>query len=366
MSLNGDTDLAGTDGASNDTDVAGTDTDVGDTDGARWFMPAEDGPHTRCWMAFPARADVWGRQLDKVRAAIARVANAIVDFEPVVICVQPGQESIARALLAGSVEILTLPVDDFWMRDTGPCFITDGRGGLAGVDLGFNGWGMDQVHGRDALVATGVLDHLGLRRVRADMVSEGGAIELDGDGTAMLTESSVIDPRRNPGKTKADIEAALRVLGVRKTLWVPGVQGRDITDDHIDTTARFVAPGRIVLELPKVPDPTYVWDKAALEAQRILGAAKDARGRRLEVTIVRQPETWRSNAAAFVPSYLNWYVANGAVITAQFGDVAADAAARELIGPLFPGRVVVQVEIDAIAAGGGGIHCSTQQEPKVG
>lgn len=360
MSLNGDTDRT----SAEDTDVAGTDTDAGGA--TAWFMPAEDGPHTRCWMAFPARTDIWGRQLDKVRAAIARVANAVVDFEPVMMCVQPGQESIARALLSGSVEILSLPVDDFWMRDTGPCFITDGRGGLAGVDLGFNGWGQDQVHGRDALVAKAVLDHLGLRRVRAELVSEGGAIELDGDGTAMLTESSVIDPRRNPGKSKADIEGALKVLGVRKVLWVPGVQGRDITDDHIDTTARFVAPGRIVIELPKVPDPTYVWDKAALEAQRLLTGAKDARGRALEVTIVRQPETWRSSAAAFVPSYINWYVANGAVITAQFGDVAADAAAKAQIEALFPGRTVVQVEIDAIAAGGGGIHCSTQQEPRVG
>ncbi|MGC0317149.1 agmatine deiminase family protein [Kitasatospora acidiphila] len=328
-------------------------------------VPMDDVPHARTWMSWPSRKSVWGRQLRGVQEDIALIARTIARYEPVVLCA-PDDYSVAeaRSHCGADVTVIgSIPTDDLWMRDIAPVFRRDGRGGLDAVGLNFNGWGKKQVHADDAYVAEGVARLNGQRFVRADFVGEGGAIETDGDGTVMATESSLANKNRNWRMSRDEIEVAvLDAYGADRMIWVPGIKGRDITDDHIDVTSRFVRPGVVLVQLPP-NDRTDEWARDACEQFAILSGETDARGRRLEVIRVEGPDTVRSRKSDFVDSYLNFHVVNGAVITAQFGDAHKDAAARAALAAAFPGREVVQLDVDRLMAGGGGIHCSTMHEP---
>ncbi|MFB9367988.1 agmatine deiminase family protein [Kitasatospora albolonga] len=329
-------------------------------------MPSEAKPHTRTFMAWPALDQVWGDDLPAVRQDIARVAQAVARFEPVVLMARPEQSAEARQLCGSSVEVIDLAVDDLWARDTGPTFVTGG-GALAGVDLNFNGWGNKQTHANDSQVARRVLERYSVRRIEAPITGEGGGIEVDGEGTLMATESSWVNPNRNPGKSRDQIEAAFKELfGVRKVLWFAGVAGQDITDCHIDALARFAEPGVVVLHRPGPDAEPDIWSRASDQALQVLKEATDANGRKLRIVELVEPDLSRlpDRGKDFLATYLNYYVVNGGVIMPSFGDKASDDRAAGILGELHPGRQVVPVEINAIAAGGGGIHCSTQQQPE--
>lgn len=331
-----------------------------------WFAPADHLPHTRTWMAWPARRDIWGAQLAGVRADVASVARAVARYEPVAMVARPDQAHQAAKACGPGVHIVPMVNDDLWMRDMGPIFLVNRCGGLAGVDLNFNGWGNKQVHRHDAAIARQVLAVLGVRRYVAPFVSEGGALEADGHGTVLATESSIINSNRNPGQSKARLTREIcRYLGARKLIWVPGLKGHDITDDHIDSLARFVRPAEVVVDQPADPRATDAWARSERQALRILRDATNAAGHRLTCRISRESGTIpaHEDPNLFVNVYVNWYVCNGAVLIPRFGDRRADDAARSLVRDLYPGRDVVQVTINNLAEGGGGIHCVTQQQP---
>lgn len=330
-----------------------------------WHMPDEGDPHRATWMSFGAHEKVWGRRLLKpVREQLAGIARAIAAFEPVRMLVRAQDHDQAARLCGDRVQLLEQPVDDLWMRDTGPVFVRDAAGQWAGVDFNFNGWGGKQEHARDAGVAGFVTEAAQAFHLETRLVLEGGGIEVDGAGTAIITESCVLNRNRNPGLAKAACEAELgRLLGLRKIIWLPGIAGRDITDGHTDFYARFAAPGVVVAALDEDP---HSYDHAVTRRHlEILRQATDARGQRLRVEVLKAPGTVRRafESEEFAAGYVNFYVCNGAVIAPHFGDVKADANARALLRELFPRREVVQLDIDAIAAGGGGIHCTTQQQP---
>ena len=333
-----------------------------------WFVPADHMPHSRTWMAWPARKDIWGAMLPGVRGDVARVARAVARFEPVAMVARPDQAREAARACGTNVEIVQLVNDDLWMRDMGPVFLINGHGGLAGLDLNFNGWGDKQVHPNDARIAREVLALLGVKRFRAPFVSEGGALEADGHGTVMATESSIINPNRNPGQPKGRLTTEIcGYLGARKMIWVPGLKGHDITDDHIDSLARFVRPAEVAVDQSASPHATDVWAVSERQALGILRASTDAAGQPLRCLISRESRTIppRENPNLFVNVYVNWYVCNSAVLIPAFGDRAADNTARSLVAELYPDREVVQLTIDNLAEGGGGIHCVTQQQPAV-
>ena len=336
-----------------------------DGDDAGWRMPDEAERHAATWMSFGPSEAVWGRELLRpVREHLAGVARAIAAFEPVRMLAREEDAALARRLCGDRVEVLEWPVDDLWMRDTGPVFVRDRRGRLAGVDFNFNGWGGKQVHARDAEVAAYVAEEAGVNSLESSLVLEGGGIEVDGQGTAIVTESCVLNPNRNRGVSKAQAERELRrVLGIAKVIWLPGIAGKDITDGHTDFYARFTQPGVVVAGLDE--DPASYDHAVTKRHLEILRGATDARGRRLEVVVMPGPAQVRPDLESreFAAGYINFYVCNGAVIAPQFGDSRADANARALLREQFPGREIVQLNIDAIAAGGGGIHCTTQQQP---
>ncbi|MUL46677.1 agmatine deiminase family protein [Mycobacterium sp. CBMA293] len=333
--------------------------------GGSWVMPDEGEPHKRTWMAFGPSERIWGRRLlPQVRRDLATVAVTIARFEPVSMLVRAEEMDLARSLIgAANVELIAAPIDDLWIRDTGPVFVK-GADSWGGVDFNFNGWGGKQDHRRDAKVAEFVAGRAGVPAVHTDLVLEGGGIEVDGQGTAIITESCVLNDNRNPGRTKPAVEAELgRVLGVQKVIWLPGIAGHDITDGHTDFYARFAGPGVVVAGLDTDPK-SFDYDVTRRHLD-LLHAATDAHDRPLRVEVIEGPSTVREKFENddFAAGYINFYVCNGAVIGPEFGDPDADTAAKATLERLFPGRQVVQINIDAIAAGGGGIHCTTAQEP---
>ncbi|MEM6438217.1 MAG: agmatine deiminase family protein [Pseudomonadota bacterium] len=325
-------------------------------------MPAEWEPHARTWMIWPDGA-VWQDRLEAAEADYIAVAAAIASFEPVRMVADPASAARARRLLPGEVELLELPVDDAWMRDSGPSFVR-GPDGLEGVCWRFNGWGgAAPAFAKDAALARALLAAEDIPAVTSALAMEGGALHVDGEGTLLTTESVVLNPNRNPGLTKAHAEAEFaRALGAEKVLWLPGDAEEFGTDGHIDGLACFTAPGKILFEQAHPEAPGRPANDANLAA---LKAARDAAGRPLEITILPgAPPLSRAGSGdwGYCASYVNFYVANGGVVAPRFG-LPEDDAAREIIAETFPGRDVVQVDVSSIAFGGGGIHCITQQQP---
>lgn len=242
------------------------------------------------------------------------------------------------------------------MRDTGPVFVK-GNGTKAGVNSNFNRWGEKQDFDNDA-GADFVSARAGVESLGTDLVLEGGGIEV---GTALITERCVLNDNRNPGWSKADVEAEMKpLLGLEKIIWLPGIAGKDITDGHTDFYARFARPGVVVAGLD--PDPESFDHDVTTRHLDILTSATDAKGTPLEVVVLEAPGHVRPafESDDFAAGYINFYVCNGAVIAPEFGDAETDQSAQRELERLFPERRVVQINIDGIAAGGGGIHCTTQ------
>lgn len=327
-------------------------------------MPGEWAGHSCCWMAWPSRAGLWANP-EETRAAYANVANTIARFEPVKMLVPTGRAGQASALLGTGVEIIEMAIDDSWTRDSGPNFLINDQGELSGSTWRFNAWGGKyHPHDQDALMGTRILQRAGVPEFRSPLVAEGGGVTVDGEGTVITTRTCFLNGNRNPGWVVADVERELcRTLGAEKVIWLPGDETDTETDGHVDGIAAFVEPGVVLLEVnPDKSDPHYRIGQMNLAA---LKNQTDARGRKLQIEFIAEgsyhPGVWNGGCS----SYVNSYLANGAVIVPGYG-YERDAAAVETYQRLYPRRQVVQVPINAIAVGGGGVHCITQQQPVPG
>ncbi len=331
-----------------------------------WLMPDESAPHKCTWMSFGASRKIWGQKLlSGAQDNLATIAKTIAKYEPVYMLVRQTDYEIAARKCGSSVNLIVSPLDDLWMRDIGPVFVKNSGGIVSGINFNFNGWGEKQDYNYDKKVANFVSGKAGVRSIGTNIVLEGGGIEVDGYGTAIVTESCVLNQNRNPGMTKSACEAILKpLLGLKKIVWLPGIKGKDITDGHTDFYARFTSQGVVVAGYDS--DPKSFDHAVTKKHLEILRAATDADGRKLEVIVLEGPKSIRPKFESddFAAGYINFYVVNGAVIAPEFGDKSADANAKSILAELFPDREIVQINIDAIAAGGGGIHCTTQQQPR--
>ena len=347
-------------------------------------MPGEFEPHAGCWMLWPERPDNWRLGAKPAQAAFAAVARAIARSEPVTVGVSAGQFNHARSVLPPQVRVVEMSSDDAWMRDVGPTFVVNDRGGVRGVDWMFNAWGgheggLYRAWNLDDVVAKKVLEIENRDRYFAPFVLEGGAIHVDGQGTLITTEQCLLNPNRNPKLTRTDLEQLLaRYLGIEHVIWL----GRGVIDDetsgHVDNLCCFVRPGEVALTwTSNRRDPQYEVSRDAWER---LHAARDARGRRLRVHKLEQPgplKMTQREAAAIDPSgefvsrragmrlagsYVNFYIGNRCVVVPLL-DPRRDGAALRKIKSLFPRREVVSVSAREILLGGGNIHCITQQVP---
>ncbi|AKE10410.1 agmatine deiminase family protein [Serratia liquefaciens] len=341
------------------------------TAGGNWRMPDEGEPQQCAFIAFGAQRAIWGAFTADVQDALGRIARAIAVYQPLTVFCRERERELAE-IKCGShnVTFVITELDDIWMRDIAANFVTNNAGELAAVDFNFNGWGNKQRHGKDAQLAAFQARHFGVNPLRRSaLTGEGGGIEVDGHGTGIMTESSWINRNRNPGWSRERVEQELKaMLGLRKIIWLPGIKGKDITDAHVDFYARFVSPGVVIANLDS--DPESYDHQVTLDHLAILKQATDADGRKIQVHTVSPPldprrSRFSKGNADFAAGYINYFVINGAIIAPEFGDAEADAAALALLTALYPQREVVQLNIDAIAAGGGGIHCVTSQLPAV-
>ncbi len=326
------------------------------------FMPGEWEKHTCCWMAWPARVDLWPN-IEATKKAYADVANTIAEFEPVNLLVLPSMLDDARAYLSKNVEIIEMSIDDSWTRDSGPNFLINDSGLLAGSTWEFNAWGDKfRPYDQDALMGSRILDWVSVDEYISTMIAEGGGITVDGEGTVITTESCFPNKNRNPHLTKKEIESELcRTLGASKVIWIPGDPNETGTDGHIDGIAAFIEPGRILVEIsPDSSDPHYPVGQNNVKALKNI---KDAKGRTLEIDFIYEGDY---SVLEFdeCRSYINSYLANGAVIVPGYNH-ERDHLAVETYQKIYPDREVVQIQISDIAIGGGGIHCITQQQPNI-
>lgn len=348
-------------------------------------MPAEFEPHAGCIMIFPERADSWQYGGYAARKAFAAVAEAIGRSEKVTVLASDKQYENARALLPSHIRVVEMASNDAWARDYAPTFVTNDNGVIRGIDWGFNAWGglEDGLYfpwDKDNRMARKLCDLLEKDVYdKRDFILEGGSIHVDGEGTAMVTESCLLSKGRNPQLSKEEIEETLKVyLHVEKVLWLPRGIYLDETNEHVDNICAFTAPGQLVLAWTEdADDPQYALSKACLD---YLETQTDAKGRKLTVHKLPLPkpvcmraeecegldlcddEPTRLPKDRLAASYVNFYIANKAVVMPGFGD-EADVKAKQILENLFPDREVIQIYARDILIGGGNIHCITQQIP---
>ena len=333
-------------------------------------MPAEWEPHAATWLGWPHAEETWPGCLDEARVEFAALLRAVARSEPAEVLVQDAAaERRVRALAAelpaaaGPVRVHRLATDDVWLRDIGPTFVHAPDGGLVAVDWTFNAWGGKYPPWeRDDAAAAEIARLAGVRSVRPGLTLEGGALEVDGEGTLLLAEPTALDPRRNPGVGRAQLEARLDpLLGAERVIWLgEGLSGDD-TDGHVDHLARFVAPGRAVCVRERsYGDPNF---EPTRDAWRRLSRARGARGARLELVELPMPEPRAAGSERLPASYANFYVAERALLVPVFG-CPQDEAALKILDALFPGRETVPVASGTLLRGLGGPHCLTQQQPR--
>ena len=349
----------------------------------RYMLPEWE-RHAECVMAWCAAHDHYShREIGKIRDEQALIAKAISAFEPVTMLVNPGDRKAAAARCGPSVRTEILEHYDTWTRDTLPTIGWNTSAKHYAQGWNFNVWG-EKFKGYDAdrTLAERFANARGLefyparqirgtnqgdsRRLEAGpkLVAEGGAMESDGLGNLITTETCLLNPNRNPGLSKAEVEASLmQHAPARNVIWLWGSEADEVTDGHVDGICRFIRPGLVVTEVSDDPqDPEY---HDLRENAARLEAARDHRGDQFEVVRLKRPRWDRmpERGPDFAASYVNAYFPNGGIVMPRFGDAERDDAARDLFAQLEPSRRIVQLDVDQIAEGGGGIHCCTMQIP---
>jgi agmatine deiminase len=331
-------------------------------------MPAEWAPHEATILTWPHRPEVWRGLVEEVEETFVQMVRHISAAERVwVNTPDRAKARVEQKLRAGgawgdAVTLLPIDSDDVWARDHGPTIVCARKGKRrVMVDWAFNAWGGKYACDLDAAVVGALAPYLGIERLVCSLVMEGGALEVNGQGDLLTTESVLLNPNRNPGRSQAELTQALQgLLGVEQVLWLgDGLEGDD-TDGHIDDIARFVGPERVVIVAPPEGHP----DGAAMAAniERIKGFRAARSGRPFEVLTLPSPAPVRFGDEHLPASYANFYIANGCVLVPVFAQ-ATDAQALEVLRGCFPDREVVGLDCRALVSQYGAIHCVTQQVP---
>jgi agmatine deiminase len=316
-------------------------------------LPPEWAPQKAIWTAFPSHPDLWEEDLAPARAEVAALVRQLATTVPVRLLAD-GEGAVAAArAAAGQVAVVSdRAFGDIWLRDTGPIFLASNEAAA----FRFNGWGGRYELPGDADLADRIAVDAGVGLSRYDLVFEGGALDHDGNGLGVTTEQCLLNPNRNTGLDRGDVERVLKAaLGIRRLIWLGDGLANDHTDGHVDNLARFAAPGTLLLPVPAGPDDPNA------------AAFADARARAASagVVILDMPSVGRVEVEgeAVPASYMNFVVANGQVIVPLYG-AANDAAAVRALERAFPRHRVTGLRADHLLSGGGSFHCITQQQPE--
>jgi len=339
-------------------------------------MPAEWEAHEATWLSWPRRDGIsfpglyervpalWCRMIEEL--SLGELVHVHVTDEP--------DEQLIRAELARSgrvrrdrVFLHRIPTDEPWCRDHGPTFVVRGPAvglELAIVDWRYNAWGgkyppFDQ----DDEVPRRIAELLDVRRFEPGIVMEGGALDVNGMGTVLTTESCLLNPNRNPGLSRTEIERYLAdYLGARTVVWLGGEVEGDDTDGHVDDLARFVSARAVVTIVEDDPaDENY---EALQDNLCRLRAARDQDGQPLEVMTLPTPGVVEREGQRLPASYANFYVGNEVVLVPTFAH-SRDEDALAILARCFPSRRIVGVDCRDLVWGLGAFHCATQQQPRV-
>jgi agmatine deiminase len=337
-------------------------------------MPAEWEPHRGTWLSWPHKEASWPGKFAPVPAIFAEIVKALVPGEEVHINVgdEALEASATAALGRAGVPLERVffhrhPTDDAWCRDHGPMFVErsgPGEREQVVLDWGFNAWGgkyppFDQ----DDAIPRRIAGELGLPVISPGLILEGGSIDGNGAGTLLTTEQCLLNPNRNPARSRGEIEAALgEYLGARHVLWLgQGIEGDD-TDGHVDDLTRFVAPDTVVTAVEPDPgDPNY---RPLQDNLARLRGMRDQDGRPLRVVELPMPPAMYHEGQRLPVSYANFYIANQVVLLPAFGSFR-DTEAGGVLAPLFPTRRMVPIPCTDLVWGLGAVHCVTQQWPRL-
>ena len=335
----------------------------------KYYMPPEWHPHECCWMQWPTETfpsgvtPSWSHfDLDKGRIAWANVANTISKFESLKMIVHPDDRESATTLLNNNVEILELPINDAWCRDTGAIFLLNNKNELGGVDSDFNCWGYKENFELDDKVAKFMIEKTNSIYFKNNMVLEGGSINVNGKGTMITTEQCLLNKNRNPELSREQIEKNLKnYFGVCKIIWLK--HGTDEgTDGHVDNVACFSNSNTILTMTCSDKSDSY-FDLLS-ENLEILKSSTDQDGNPLNIIELEMSKKRLIPNDDEPSSYINFYIANNAIILPIFDDDRADENAKKIIKSQFQNRQIVCLDGRDILLGGGNIHCITQQQPR--
>jgi agmatine deiminase len=325
-------------------------------------LPAEYERHSATWMMWPTRREIWGDKFEAVKDDYARLATTIARFEPLTMVATAADAADARHRCGTSVRVLEMPIDDSWARDAGPVFVQRDDGCLVASAWRFTAWGGKYApYDQDARFAARVAADVGVPVVSSTLALEGGAILSDGEGTVLTTETCLLNSNRNPGLSKAEVESELkRVFGARTVIWLPGDPTETETNGHIDGLVALSGSARALVEVND--DPSDERFEILNENRRALELARDAKGRSFQIQTIEEVSREHAIGDRYCRSYVNFYIANGAVIAPAY-HLPSDERVATTLRLAFPDRTVVMLPIGAIAEGGGGFHCITQQQP---
>jgi agmatine deiminase len=334
-------------------------------------MPAEWEPHAATWLSWPRPEGIsFPDAYDRVMPTFARMVDALADSEPVHINVCGAlHEDVVRGVLAqqgardGHVVFHQNPINEPWCRDHGPIFVT--RAGVEPVlilDWGYNAWGGKYPpYEADDVIPTRIARWMDVPVSEPGMILEGGSIDVNGAGTLLTTTSCLLNPNRNPGLTRSEIEERLcENLGVSKVLWLgDGIEGDD-TDGHVDDITRFVSEDTVLTVVePDESDPNHAPLRENREALERMSLAD---GRPLKVLELPMPDRIDREDLRLPASYANFYIANRVILLPVFG-CETDLDAERIVAECFPDRRVVSIDCRELIWGLGAFHCLTQQQP---
>ncbi|HKV76164.1 MAG TPA: agmatine deiminase family protein [Gemmatimonadales bacterium] len=335
-------------------------------------MPAEWSRHRATWLSWPHRESSWPGKFEPVPGVFVELVRHLVPHEEVHLNVTgPDMEADIRDRLRKAGVATTRvffhrnPTNDAWCRDHGPCFIQRREGGRveeAIVDWGYNAWGGKYPpFDDDDVIPTRIGAEYGVPVFHPGIIMEGGSIDVNGAGTLLTTEACLLNPNRNPGLSRGQIEHYLRdYLGVRKILWLgDGIEGDD-TDGHVDDLTRFVDPQTVVTVIE--PDPRDPNHEPLRENLARLHSMTDQDDQPLRVVTLPMPRPLHQDGQRLPASYANFYIANGVVLLPAY-DPATDQVARSTLQELFPGRKVTLIDSLDLVWGLGSFHCVSQQWP---
>ncbi|CAG8197997.1 unnamed protein product [Penicillium olsonii] len=367
----------------------------------KYRYPQETARHAATILGFPSKVSIAPAYYESACTDIASLAAAISAHEPVRLYTRPEDVSKADSMLAqasrkypsdtANVSVIPFLTNHLWVRDTGPVYVQgageDDRQKRFAINFRFSEWGRKDDIGDHDRASDGmdwpVMESAQLEEnatfakrviqsdsspspvtaVESTVCLEGGALVVDGEGTLLATESSILNANRNPDLSRSEIEAELyRLLGVDKIIWFPGKKDLDVTDVHVDAEVNFIRPGVVVLSRPHSSAPAE-WVKVYEDIKKILDQSVDAKGRPFEIHTVQEPDPRCFGELAYeepATNYVNFYFVNGGLIIPQFGDTQTDKDALELFQKLCPDRVVRPVHVTALPLAGGVIHCATQ------